>query len=139
MKIKKVLLLNPNRWGRGITSIWIPSHTATLKSAGLIVELFDASFYQDWSFNELEFNTQNNQYKSTDYSLLVNFSNEPVRLALQEKINIFKPDLIFWSAISSHIHGEGEYVNVQYGYDLLKLFYTDAIFVTGGLQVKATP
>ena len=29
-------------------------------------------------------------------------------------------DIIFWSALSSHIHGEGEYVNIQYGYERLR-------------------
>ena len=54
---------------------------------------------------------------------------------LQETINNYKPEFIFWSAISSHIHGEGEYVNIQYGHSLLNSIKTDAIKVTGGLQV----
>ena len=42
------------------------------------------------------------------------------------------------SAISSHIHGEGEYVNIQNGYDLLsKLKTYDAKKITGGLQATS--
>ena len=41
----KVLLINPNKWGRGITHIWIPSHTSVLRGAGHNVKLFDCSFY----------------------------------------------------------------------------------------------
>ena len=41
----KVLFLNPSKWGRGITFIWIPSHAGVLKKNNHEVELFDASFY----------------------------------------------------------------------------------------------
>jgi len=30
----KVLLINPSKWGRGITAIWIPAHVAALRGAG---------------------------------------------------------------------------------------------------------
>ena len=58
---------------------------------------------------------------------------------LQNIINSYEPDIIFWSALSSHIHGEGEYVNIQYGYELIKDIETTAILVTGGLQPTADP
>ena len=58
-------------------------------------------------------------FQPSDYKDFVKFKDEDVKSELQ-KINKFKPDLIFWSAISSHIHSEGEYVNIQNGYDLLK-------------------
>ena len=44
----KVLLVNPNKWGRGITSIWIASHSAKLKKAGHSVDLFDCTFFKSW-------------------------------------------------------------------------------------------
>ena len=40
----RILLINPNKWGRGITAIWIPAHAALLKARGHKVELFDATF-----------------------------------------------------------------------------------------------
>ena len=46
---KKILLLNPNKWGRGITPIWIASHSSILKKNGFDVKLFDCTFYKDWS------------------------------------------------------------------------------------------
>ena len=61
------------------------------------------------------------------------------RNSLQKKIDDFNPDIIFWSAISSHIHGEGEYVNIQYGYELINGIKTSAWLVTGGLQATASP
>ena len=47
------------------------------------------------------------------------FNSNNILDDLQNKINDFLPDFIL-SAISSHIHGEGEHVNIQNGYDLLK-------------------
>ncbi len=137
--MSKILLLNPNKWGRGITAIWIASHSAALKSAGHEVSLFDSTFYKDWTVDETSYNTSNEQYQETEYSNFIKYSSSGIKKALQEKINEFKPDIIFWSAISSHIHGEGEYVNVQYGYDLLSSISHDALLVTGGLQVTADP
>ena len=29
--MSRVLLINPNKWGRGITHIWIPTHASILK------------------------------------------------------------------------------------------------------------
>ncbi len=133
----RVLLINPNKWGRGITAIWIPAHAAALKRAGHEVLLFDATFYADWSVNEVQFNTANKQYRPTDYASYVTYSDEPVHEALQRTVDRFRPDVVFWSALSSHIHGEGEYVNIQYGYDLVSRVQTDALKVTGGLQATA--
>lgn len=135
----KILLINPNKWGRGITSIWIPSHVGSLKALGYDVKLFDATFYKEWSVNEVEFNTANKQYKPTEYESFVNYMDVPVVGALQKCVDEFSPDIIFWSAISSHIHGEGEYVNIQYGYELVSQIKTKALLVTSGLQATAVP
>ena len=135
----KVLLINPNKWGRGITTLWIASHSAVLKKNNHDVELFDCTFYSDWSQNEINYNTNNNQYKPTDYEKFVNYNKKNVSDSLLEKIYKFNPDIIFWSAISSHIHGEGEYVNIQYGYELLKKLKINSILVTGGIQATASP
>ena len=135
----KVLLINPNKWGRGITAIWIASHSAALKAAGHQVELFDSTFYSNWTENENKYNTLNKQYLPTDYDTLITWNENNIVEDLQNKINELQPDIIMWSAISSHIHGEGEYVNVQYGYELVSKIDTDAILITGGLQVTAIP
>ena len=136
--MSKILFLNPNRWGRGITHIWIASHSGILKRNNHEVELFDATFYSNWSLNEVKFQTKNKMYKKTNYDDLLKFNSNDVLEDLQKKINVFKPDFIFWSAISSHIHGEGEYVNIQNGYDLLKDLDTkNAILLTGGLQATS--
>jgi anaerobic magnesium-protoporphyrin IX monomethyl ester cyclase len=136
----KILFLNPNKWGRGITPIWIASHASVLKSRGHFVELFDCTFYEYWTNNELKFNTKNKQYKESNYFDLVKFSKKNILKDLEKKINDFNPDIIFWSAISSHIHGEGEYVNLQYGYELLsKLKGKNFLLVAGGLQITSSP
>jgi radical SAM superfamily enzyme YgiQ (UPF0313 family) len=137
--MSKILLINPNKWGRGITSIWIASHSALLKEHGHDVGLFDATFYSQWTVDEVSYNTNNEQYQSTDYHSYVTFKDTPVLDDLQKKIDDFNPDIIFWSAISSHIHGEGEYVNIQYGYELINEIKTSAWLVTGGLQATASP
>lgn len=134
----KVLLLNPSKWGRGITPLWIPSHSAILKSHSHEVRLFDCSFYRDWMVNETKFNTENKQYKPTNYKDYIT-SKKNVLKDLSKCIKQFKPDIIFWSAISSNLHGEGEYVNIQYGSELMEKSYTYAIKIVGGLQVTADP
>lgn len=135
----KILLINPNKWGRGITAIWIASHAAVLKRQGHEVELFDSTFYSDWTVNETSYNTNNQQYRETDYSNEISYDETPILTALKAKVQEFDPNIIFWSALSSHIHGEGEYVNIQYGYDLISSVDHNAILVTGGLQATADP
>lgn len=135
----KLLLVNPNKWGRGITAIWIPAHAGILKQRGHQVELFDATFFADWTVDEVDYNTQNGQYQPTDYKSFVTYRDDPVIKALSDKIAEYKPDIIFWSAISSHIHGEGEYVNIQYGYELVHATGPKALLVTAGLQATASP
>ncbi|MDB2617975.1 hypothetical protein N9Y88_05585, partial [Candidatus Pelagibacter bacterium] len=133
--MSKILLINPNKWGRGITHIWIASHSGILKRNNHKVKLFDASFYHDWSSNEIKFQTDNNMYKKSNYDDFIKFKTNNIFSDLQNEIDEFKPDFIFWSAISSHIHGEGEYVNIQNGYDLLKnLDIKNSILITSGLQ-----
>lgn len=135
----KVLLMNPNKWGRGITHIWIPSHASILKSRGHEVELFDCTFYKDWTVNEVAYNTANQQYKPTNYFDYVTY-HTGILDDLKQKLKVYQPDIVFWSAISSHIHGEGEYVNIQYGYELLKAAGSkNWILITGGLQATADP
>ena len=57
----KILFLNPSKWGRGITPIWIASHSAVLRSRGYKIKLFDCTFYRKWMVNETEYNTHNLQ------------------------------------------------------------------------------
>jgi anaerobic magnesium-protoporphyrin IX monomethyl ester cyclase len=135
----KILLINPSKWGRGITAIWIASHTAILRSRGHQVRLFDCTFYKHWTVDEVSYNTNNAQYRPTDYHNFVKFSEENIVDSLQKAVDEFKPDIIFWSAISSHIHGEGEYVNIQYGYELVAQVKTSALLITAGLQATAQP
>lgn len=133
----RVLLLNPGRWGRGITPIWVASHSASLKSRGHEVELFDATFFKDWAQHENAFNTANQQYKPSAYEQMVTFFDTPVREAFQAKLDASRPDLVFWAALSSHIHGEGEYAAIQNGYELITSIKTNAVTVSGGLQPSA--
>jgi len=135
----KILFINPNKWGRGITTIWIASHSAILKKMGFEVDLFDCTFYKNWSNDETNYNTDNKQYKPTDYSNFINYKTEDVKIDFQKKVSEYKPDIIFWSALSSHIHGEGEYVNIEYGYELIKELKDNSIKITGGIQATASP
>ncbi len=135
----RILFINPNRWGRGITPIWIASHAAALKACGHEVGLFDATFIADWSQNENAFNTANLQYKPSPYESMVRFDTRPAREVLQQKLDAFDPDIVFWAAISSHIHGEGEYAAIQFGHELMKSVTTRAVNVAGGLQPTAAP
>lgn len=137
--MSKILFINPSKWGRGITPIWIASHASVLKTNGHNVELFDATFYQNWTDNEIRFNTDNKQYKPSEYESLISYNKNDVYDSLQKKIDEYNPDIIFWSAVSSHIHGEGEYVNIQYGYDLVSKVNTNSILVTGGIQATSNP
>ena len=80
----KILLIQPNKWGRGITSIWIPSHSAILKNAKHEVKLFDCTFYEQWTVNEIDYNTENKQYSPTDYSKYIKFNQNDIFLDLQK-------------------------------------------------------
>ena len=137
--MSKILLIQPNKWGRGITSIWIPSHIGILKSHNHDVQLFDCTFYKNWAEHEIEFNTENQQYQPTDYQKKIKFNEKDIFKEFQKVVDEFKPDIIFWSALSSHIHGEGEYVNIQYGNMLIENITTDAKKIAGGLQPTAEP
>ena len=101
-----VLLLNPNQWGRGITHLWLCSHSALLKKNGHNVKVFDSTFYSDWSQDETGFNTKNQQYKPTDYENYIVWQDN-ITLDLQNLVDEVQPNIILVSAISSHIHGEG--------------------------------
>ena len=135
----RILLIQPNRWGRGFTSIWIPSHTGALKARKHEVKLFDCTFYKDWTENELIFNTENQQYKPTQYESFVKYKENSIVDDFKKVVESFNPDIIFWSALSSHIHGEGEYVNIQYGDLLVGKINTTAKRIAGGLQPTADP
>ncbi len=137
--MSKILLLHPNKWGRGITSIWIASHAGVLRRKGHEVLLFDCTFYEDWTENENKLNTINQQYRKTDYEKHIKWNKNKVRNDLISCIKKFNPEIIFFSAISSHIHGEGEYVSIQYAYNLLNGIKKDALLVAGGLQATADP
>ena len=135
----KILLINPNKWGRGITHIWIASHSVILKRNNHRVELFDATFYSNWSLNEVQFQTDNKMYKKTNYDEFLKFNSNDILEDLQKKINKFNPDFIFWSAISSHIHGEGEYIGIQLGCQIIQNLDYKAKIICGGLQPTANP
>ena len=131
----KILLINPNKYGRGHTHIWIASHSSILKRNNHTVKLFDATFYKDWINIGEDFE---NEHPKTNYEKLIKLRDKVID-SLQNTIDDFKPDIIFWSAISSHIHSEGEYVNIQNGYDLVKQIKNkcNAKLVTAGLQATS--
>lgn len=136
----KILLINPNKWGRGITHIWIASHSGVLKKSNHKVKLFDSSFFLNWSDFENKYNTDNNQYKPSNYQNIIKYNKKNIYEELNKLVLDFQPNIIFWSALSSHIHGEGEYVNIENGYNLIKNINNfEGVFVTGGLQATASP
>ena len=92
-----VLFINPSKWRRGITPIWITSHSAPLKSKEHQVKLFDATFYKKWSIDEITFNTSNEQYKPSAYSQFIKLNEKDIISDLQQCIDEYKPDIIFWS------------------------------------------
>ena len=128
----RVLLLNPSRWGRPITPIWIASHAGALKASGHEVVLFDSTFYTEWSLDETKFNTDNQQYAPSSLDTSSYFKHG-LREDLLSCVDSFKPQIIIWSSLSSHIHGEGEYINFVNGYDLVKDLACDALFLAGGI------
>ena len=130
-------MVNPNKWGRGVTAIWVPSHAGLLKRKGHACELFDCTFYSGWTDNENAYNTANQQYQLTEYDNLIVWNDKDVHDDLQKTVDIFQPDIIFSGALSSHIHGEGEYASIQYYHDLMSRLRTNALKVAGGLQPTA--
>ena len=90
--------------------MWIASHSSLLKKNNHKVELFDCTFYEKWSLNEIKEQQKSKIYKKSDYEKNIIYNSNDVYEALQNIVNKFKPNIIFWSSISSHIHAEGEYV-----------------------------
>jgi anaerobic magnesium-protoporphyrin IX monomethyl ester cyclase len=135
----KILFINPNKWGRGITTIWVASHSGLLKRNGHEVKLFDCTFYKDWTDNEVKLNTNNLQFKPTNYENLIKWNVSNLKESLQKTLDDFSPDVIFSSGISSHIHGEGEYINIQYAYEVLKDLKFKGLLIFGGLQSTSRP
>ena len=135
----KILIINPNKWGRGITHLWIASHSSLLKKNNQKVEFFDCTFYEQWSLNEIKEQQKSKIYKKSEYEKNIKYNPNDIYEELQKTVNKFQPDIIFWSSISSHIHAEGEYVNIQNGHELINRINTDAIKITGGLQATADP
>ena len=137
--LSKILLINPSRWGRGITPIWIASHTAYLKQHSHDVQLFDCTFFEEWAYDEHKFNTDNKQYQQSDYRIICPLLSDNVFAKASEAISKCQPDIIFWNAISSHIHGEGEYANFEHGLTLLSnvraILPEKSILVGAGIQL----
>ena len=77
---KKVLFINPNKWGRGITTIWIASHAGVLKRDNIQVKLFDATFYSKWTDHEVDLNTKNLQFKKTSYYNEIKWNDNNIKI-----------------------------------------------------------
>lgn len=135
--MSRVLFVNPNKWGRGITTIWIASHAGYLKQRGHECRLFDCTFYSKWTDNENAYNTFNSQYQPTQYDELLRWNGGDPFADLQAEVDRYQPDIVFSAALSSHIHGEGEYSSIQYFHELVSSLRTDALVVAGGLQPTA--
>ena len=86
----RVLFIHPSKWGRGITPIWAASHSYVLKNKDHQVELFDCTFYPEWTENENVLNTQNMQYRPTDYERMIEWKTSGLIEDLQFKINDFQ-------------------------------------------------
>ena len=136
---KKILFINPNKWGRGVTTIWIASHSGILKRNGYETKLFDATFYKNWSDFEIDINTLNLQFKQSNYKDKIIYNKNDVFSDFQKCVNYYRPDIIFFSAISSHIHGEGEYISVDYAYELLSKIEHSSLVICGGIKATNSP
>ena len=133
-----ILLLNTSQWGRGITPIWLASHSGILKSHGHTCNLCDLNFLESWQKDEVNYNSNNGQYLPIDYNYSYS-DTDPVSY-LASHIAKHKPDIIIWSAVSSHIHGEGEFSSFHRGYEFLERFYefspiSKPSLVAGGVYI----
>lgn len=133
-----ILLLNTTQWGRGITPIWLASHSGILKSHGHTCNLCDFNFLECWQKDEVNYNSQNGQYLPVSYSY--SYSDLEPKTYLSSHIKKYNPDIIIWSAVSSHIHGEGEFSSFHRGYEFLDSFFEDGniskpLLVAGGIYI----
>jgi hypothetical protein len=81
--VAKILLINPNKWGRGITHIWIASHSSILKKSNHEVELFDCTFYADWTDNEIGYSTETEMFQKSNYNNYIRYIYYTVQNKLQ--------------------------------------------------------
>ena len=100
----RVLLLNPNSWGRAFTPIGLATVSALLKNRGHSAKLFDTTFYDDWEINEQAEGEKYLSYKYTDLSKYgVEFIKGDKVEDLKQTIAEYRPDLIITSILSSHL------------------------------------
>ena len=137
----RVLLLNPNSWGRAFTPIGLATVSALLKNRGHSANLFDTTFYDDWEINEQAEGEKYLSYKYTDLSKYgVEFIKGDKVEDLKQTIAEYRPDLIITSILSSHLQGEGEYNMYFYGRELLKKIGVKGIPVlVGGIVPSVMP
>ena len=137
----KVLLIYPNKGPRGNTPIGLAMASAILKLKNCEVELFDTTFYEQDGITEKEIGEKNLDFKKVDLSIM-GVVKEKVNILkkLQEKINVFKPDLIAFSFLSTHLVGEEEYEMCKRGINLLeKVNRYKALTFVGGLHPTFSP
>ena len=59
------------------------------------MELFDATFYANWTLNEVQFQTKNKMYKKTNYDDLLKFNSNNILEDLQKKSTYSNQILFF--------------------------------------------
>ena len=143
--MSKILFVNTTQWGRGLTPIWIASHNGLLKKNNHNTDIFDLNFYNSWQKNEVAFNTSNGQYKKVSARNPYKYNTKNIGISLIDKIIEYSPDIIIWSGVSSHIHGEGEFSSVARGYEFVSKHLLSLksktmkipIIATGGIELMA--
>lgn len=116
----KVLLLYPNRWGRGFTPIGLSMISAVLKERGHTTRLFDTTFYDAGFINEKTEGEKYLSYKPVDLSNYgVKFVKRNEIEDLKQLVSEYNPELIVFSIYSSHLHSEGEYNMYNHGKELI--------------------
>jgi anaerobic magnesium-protoporphyrin IX monomethyl ester cyclase len=136
-----ILLLNPNSWGRAFTPIGLATVSGLLKDRGHSTKLFDTTFYDDWEVNEQAEGEKYLSYKFTDLSEYgVKTKKSDQVEDLKKLVAEYRPSLIIFSILSSHLQGEGEYNMYHYGKELLKKAEVKGIPVlVGGIFPSVKP
>ena len=106
--MKKLLFINPNKWGRGITPIWITSHFSVLKDK-FDVKLFDCTFYSNWTDNEIIFN------EPATIEELTLFHDLDYLKALKkaEEQKFFQVNMLVWEKITQFFQKLKELLNLE--------------------------
>ena len=128
----RILLVHPNSISRGYLIPAITSLSAVLKKAGHKVDLFDTTFFESNTVDDVMMKEKNLEFKKVDLSKYrISRKNVNIREEFEKKIREFKPDLIAVSVVSSEFDFLMSFLDIKEKFNIP--------MVVGGIHPTVAP